>query len=295
MGWNMQNFSWRAVAIVGTAVALLGCASAPAPQMEAAVKPLRKETIQVLTAGMVIITVNAGQPETVLKRVPIQGLPSGEVLIGMDYRISKGVLFSLSRQGILYTVDGDTGMVKAVSAVPIQPALAGSAFGFDFNPVADRVRVVSDTGQNLRLHPDTGVVASVDAELAYTRGDPQGINKPELVAAAYTYNKNDDKLTTNYAIDRRLGMLVTQGSVEGVTPVVSPNTGLLRTVGSLELGPLVDASFDIADVTGMGFAAVRSIANPITRLVLVNLQSGKAQVLGTLGDGTPVVGLAVEP
>jgi hypothetical protein len=244
---------------------------------------------------MELITVNAGQPERVLKRVAITGLPAGEVLIGMDYRIAKGVLFGLGRQGYLYTVDSETGKAKAVSDQPIKPALEGTVFGFDFNPVADRIRVVSNTGQNLRLHPDTGAVAAVDPKLAYTAGDPQGINQPELVGAAYTYNKTNDKLTTNYAIDRRLGMLVTQGSAEGVEPVVSPNTGILRTVGSLGLGPMVDAAFDIADVTGAAFAAVRTVANSTTRLVVVNLASGKAEVLGKLGDGGPIVGMAVEP
>jgi hypothetical protein len=66
-------------------------------------------------------------------------------------------------------------------------------------------------------------------------------------------------------------------------------------VGSLGLGPLVDAAFDIADVTGAGFAAVRSVANSSTRLVLVNLQSGRAEVLGKLADGGPIAGMAVEP
>jgi hypothetical protein len=256
---------------------------------------LRKETIQALTQKMEIITVNAGQPERVLTRVALKGLPDGESLIGMDYRIAKGVLFGLTRQGNLVTVNPETGVVQAVAAVPSKLSLEGSALGFDFNPVADRIRVVTSTGQNLRLHPDTGAVAAVDADVTFAAGDPQGLHKPELVAAAYTYNKKDDKLTTNYAIDKRLGMLVTQGSIEGVLPVVSPNTGILRTVGSLAVGPLVDASFDIADTSGAGFAAVRSVANAATRLVLIDLQSGTAQVLGRLGDGSPVVGMAVEP
>ncbi len=290
---NLQSLLWRALTVVGVAATLLGGASAAVP--EVTVKPMRKEIIQALTQKMEIISVNAGQPERVLKRVPIQGLREGEVLIGMDYRISKGVLFALSQRGILYTLDSGTGVATAVSKQPISPALSGNVFGFDFNPVADRIRVVSDTGQNLRIHPDTGLVAAVDADLAYAAGDLQWNSKPELVAAAYTYNKQDEKLTTNYAIDRRLGAVVTQGSVEGVTPVVSPNTGILRTVGLLTLGPLLDASFDISDVTGGGLAAVRTDANPITRLVLINLESGKADVLGVLGDGRPVVGIAVEP
>ena len=52
------------------------------------------------------------------------------------------------------------------------PALSGTAFGFDFNPTVDRIRVVSDTGQNLRLNPDTGAVAAVDGALNQGRPWP---------------------------------------------------------------------------------------------------------------------------
>ena len=116
-----------------------------------------------------------------------------------------------------------------------------------------------------------------------------------MVAAGYTYNKKDDKITTNFAIDRRQGALVMQGSAEGTTPVVSPNTGVLTTIGLLGLGALVDASFDIADVSGAAFAAVRTAEQPRTRLYQVNLATGSAQFIGTVGDGAPLVGMAVEP
>ena len=88
---------------------------------------------------------------------------------------------------------------------------------------------------------------------------------------------------------------MTQGSVEGVQPVVSPNTGQLRTVGPLGLGPLTNASFDIADVTGAAFAAVSTASQAATRLYLINLATGKADLLGIVGDGDPILGLAVEP
>ena len=295
MAFDLQRSVRFVIGFSGVAALLCGCAFLSVPEPQTSTGTPRKEIIRALTNEMEIITVNAGQPENVLSRIEIEDLPDGEVLIGMDYRIAKGVLFALGRKGVLYTINTQTGVATAVSASPIKPVLEGRTFGFDFNPVADRIRVVSNTGQNLRLHPDTGAVAAIDPVLTYAAGDPQGNHKPELVGAAYTYNLKDDKLTTNYAIDRRLGMLVTQGSVEGTTPVVSPNTGLLRTVGSLGLGPLLNASFDIADVTGAGFAAVRTTANGATRLVLINLQNGKAEALGTLGDGSPVLGMAVEP
>jgi hypothetical protein len=286
MTFNRSN---GVVAGVAMALAVLtSCAAEPQAQ-----DSQHKETLQVLTQKMELLTVSAAQPGKVLRRTAVVGLPEGETLVGMDYRISKGVLFALSSVGRLYTLDVPTGVLTVVGSGP-GAALQGQAFGVDFNPAADRVRVVSNTGQNLRLHPDTGAVAATDPALTYASGDVQAGQPPELVAAGYTYNKQDDKLTTNYAIDRRTGMLVTQGTVEGVQPAVSPNTGQLHTVGPLGTGPLLDASLDIADVTGIAFAAVRN-SHSTTKLYTIDLGSGKAMLVGTVADGAPILGLAVEP
>ena len=266
---------------------------------------LRKETIFAVTEQLNLIKFNAGQPRLILESRPLQGLPAGEKLLGIDFRVARGVLYTLTASGRLYTIDTVTGVVKPVSdVVPAALPLTGSSFGFDFNPAADRIRVVSDSGLNLRLHPDTGAVVDGNAmepglqgdpALAFAKGDVNFGRSPAVVAAAYTYNKKDEKLTTNYAIDRQLGALLMQGSREGITPVVSFNTGLLTTVGSLGLGVLRDASFDIADVSGAAFAAVRTAAVPLVRLYVINLETGYAQAMGTVGKGEPLVGLAVEP
>ena len=286
-------------AMAAMATLLAACASLQEPQ-----GPARKETIFAVTGALDLIHFNAGQPQRVLKRLRVTGLAAGEQLLGIDYRVARGVMYALASSGRLYTLDTTTGVLRPVGNMPAAVPLAGSLFGFDFNPAADRIRVVSDKGQNLRLHPDTGAavdgnaaVAGVqgDAPLTYAAGDRNAGQTPTLVAAAYTYNKKDDKLTTNFAIDRRLGTLVVQGSVEGNAPVVSPNTGVLSTVGALGLGPLIDATLDIADVSGAAFAAVRSGDHPRTRLHLVDLATGRAQFIGTVGDGAPLLGLAVEP
>lgn len=277
-------------ALAAVAVAVLaGCAAGPEVQ-----GPLRKETLQVLTQKMELLTVNAGQPGKVLQRTPVRGLPTGEAVVGMDYRIAKGVLYVLSSAGHLYTLDVPSGVLKRVGS-GAGVALQGEAFGVDFNPVADRVRVVSNTGQNIRLHPDTGVLAASDPAPAYAPGDPRTGTKPELVAAGYTYNKTDEKLTTNFAIDRNGGYLVTQGSREGVQPVVSFNTGLLFSVGPLGIADMTDANLDIADVTGAAFATVTTRSQPAARLYTVDLKTGQATLLGTVGDGSKVLGIAVEP
>jgi hypothetical protein len=260
------------------------CATAPEP-----VGALRPETVYAVTDQAELIRFNAGQPQRVLQRLPLQGLASGDRLVGIDFRVARGVLFGLSASGRLYTVDLNTARLSAVGNGP-PVSLSGQRFGFDFNPVADRLRVVSDTGQNLRLHPDTGAAAAVDPPLAPSAA---GSTALRVAGAAYTYNKRDDKLTTNFAIELATGTLVRQGSAEGLLPVVSPNSGQITTVGALGTGALEDAAFDIADTDNTALAAVRSAGR--TRLHLVDLKTGRATVLGTVADGRALWGMAIAP
>lgn len=259
----------------------------------------RKETVWAVTDAAELIRINAGQPRRVLDRRPLAGLPPGERLLGIDYRVARGTLYALSSGGHLYTLDTATGRLARVGAGPAV-ALRGTRIGFDFNPAADRIRVVSDSGMNLRLHPDTGQLAAADPALYAADGADRVASlgavataTPAVAAAAYTYNKSDDKLTTNYAIDAAAGTLVMQGSREGAQPAVSPNTGRLTTVGALGTGPVDDASFDIADIDNTALAALRTAGR--TRLHLVDLKSGRAMPLGTVGDGRPLWGMAIEP
>lgn len=263
-----------------------------------------RENLVAITTSHELITFQAAQPGRVLERRPVTGLAPGERLVGIDFRVAKGVLYALSQTGRLYTLDIPSGALRPVGAAPAVLPLTGTAFGVDFNPAADRIRVVSNTGLNLRLHPDTGAAVDGDAavdgvqpdpSLRYAWGDANARRKPDIAAAAYTYNPNDSKLTTNYAIDRALGVLVMQGSREGAVPAVSPNLGQLRTVGSLGLGPLIDVSFDIADVGNTALVAVRTAADTSTQLHQVNLATGATRPLGTVGDGMPLLGLAIEP
>lgn len=262
------------------------------------------EQLVAVTAQHELLVFHAGEPGRILERRPVTGLAPGEQIVGIDYRVARGVLYALAQSGRLYTLDVPSGALQPVGAAALAVPLRGAVFGFDFNPVADRIRVVSSAGQNLRLHPDTGAAVDGDATLAGVQPDPalryawsdvHAARSPDIAAAAYTYNAQDDQLTTNYAIDRALGTLAMQGSREGVAPVVSPNTGQLRTVGALGLGPLVDASFDIADVGNTALLAARTAADAPTRLFQVDLETGGTTPLGVVGDGVGLRGLAIVP
>jgi hypothetical protein len=272
------------------ALVLSGCALPTAPE-----GPPRQETVLAVTASGQLLRFNAGQPSRLLAQTAITGLATGDALVGVDFRVAHGVLYGLGRSGRLYTIAAASGQARAVgSAAPV--ALQGTRFGFDFNPAVDRIRVMSDGGQNLRLHPETGALVASDPAASYAPGDRAAGQTPQVTAVGYTYNQRDEKLTTNFAIDRALGTLVTMGTAEGMSPAVSPNTGRLFTVGSLGLGaPLEALSFDIADVDNTALAAVRSRAADRTRLVLVDLQTVRATPLVTVGRGEPLLGLAIEP
>ncbi|MDP2227265.1 MAG: DUF4394 domain-containing protein [Moraxellaceae bacterium] len=267
------------------ALALGGCATggpanAPAPA----------EKLVILTASGDLLRVTAARPDKVLARTAVKGLAADERLVGIDYRVARGELFGLSSRGQLYKLDAATGAVTAVGEPVALPE--GSRFGFDFNPAADRIRVVSDTGANLRRHPDTGAQVSRDPDLAFVPAAAIAA-RPIVTAAGYTYNKRDEKLTTNYALDLATGSLVIQGSKEGEQPVVSPNTGLLAVVGPLLAGSIEDAALDIADVNNTALAALRSAGR--TQLYQIDLDTGRASRIGRIGSGEAIAGMAIEP
>ena len=250
---------------LGIAAVILGSLTACTTMTSESEGAERVEKAVAVTASNKLLKFNAGRPDRILTKLGITGLQVGETLLGIDYRVSKDQLYGLGSSGRLYIINEDTAVASAVG-VPFAVKLEGTQFGFDFNPTVDRIRVVSNTGQNLRLHPDTGAVVDsnpalegvqTDGKLMYAAGDVNFGKSPMTVGAAYSYNKADTKITTNFALDAAAGTLVTQGSREGVMPAVSPNTGQLFTIGSLGLA-FNNASFDIQAVTDVAFAALNS-------------------------------------
>ncbi|MDO9359394.1 MAG: DUF4394 domain-containing protein [Polaromonas sp.] len=292
---NISSFKFTALA----AVALVSLAACTTMVPEGVA---RAEKAVAVTASNKLIKFNAGQPGRILSTANITGLQAGETLLGIDYRVSKDQLYALGSSGRLYTLNEDTA-VATVVGTPFAVKLEGTQFGFDFNPTVDRIRVVSNTGQNLRLHPDTGAVVDgnatmdglqIDGKLAYAASDANVGKAPMTVGAAYSYNKADTKITTNFALDAATGALVTQGSREGVMPAVSPNTGQLFTVGATGMA-FSTASFDIQALSDVAFAALNSDGSNASRWVTLDLKTGKATSLGMVGGGERVVGIALEP
>jgi hypothetical protein len=255
---------------------------------------VRAENVFALTASGKLIRFNAGLPGVISSSLSISGLASGETLVGLDFRPATGVLFALSNASRIYTINPRTGAATLVGGTQIAVALNGQSFGFDFNPVPDRIRLVSDADQDLRLVPGNAAIAGVDGTLAFAAGDPNAGQDPNIVGAAYTNSFLGSSSTTLYEIDSNLNALVTQGSVGGAP--VGPNLGQLLTVGSL--GPGVDPNgtlgFDISSETGVALASFNTDGGSTTNLVTINLNTGASTLIGPIGGGDIIVDIAIE-
>jgi len=263
-----------------------------------------KEELVAVTASQHLVRFMASFPERLTLRQRLTGLPEGETVADVDYRVARGVLYGVTNLGRVVTIDPWTAKVSIVSTSTPTISWGGQRAGIDFNPAVDRIRVVTSGGMNLRMHPDTGKLidsnpneggVQIDKGLAYVAGDVNAGKSPEVTGVAYTYNKDNEKITTLFGIDRAQGALVRHGSVEGEQPFVSPDTGELRTVGALGLGTLIDVSMDISDLRYLALAAVRTKNEPRSVLYDVDLRSAQTRRLGLIGDGEPVLGVAIAP
>ena len=219
-----------------------------------------------------LVHFDSATPGTVSTPQAITGLQSAETILGIDFRPANGGLYALGSTSRLYVLNLATGAATQVGAAG-GFTLNGTDFGFDFNPTADRIRVVSNTGQNLRLNPDTGALAGTDPNL-----NP-GV--PNVNAAAYTNNFAGATTTTLYVIDTTLDALFTQNP---------PNNGTLNLVGPLGVDASNINGFDIAS-NGVAYAAL--VVAGTSRLYTINLVTGTATQVGAIGGGNTLRGLAI--
>ena len=175
--------------------------------------------VAALSGGKSISVVDTGTKK-VVKTWDIQGV-TGKVS-GIDVRPADGMLYALTEDGGVYTVDTATG--KATMKLKLDTMLkAGTWATVDFNPVADRLRVIGSDGMNLRANVDDGKV-TVDGALKYAENDASKGKTPKVAAGAYINSVKGAKETALYDIDVASGALVKQAP---------PNDGMLNTVGTL--------------------------------------------------------------
>ena len=237
----------------------------------------RAEPMTGVTTTNQLVTFDSATPGTISTSVAITGLQGGETILGIDYRPANGQLYALGSTSRLYQINPLSGAATQVGASGAF-TLSGTAFGVDFNPVVDRIRVTSSSGQNLRLNPNDGALTGTDTAL-----NP---GSPSIVASAYTNNFAGAISTTLYDIDSVTDQLYTQNP---------PNSGLLNLVGSLGFNTSDLVGFDISGLSGTAFASLTAPGGNFSQLFTINLGTGAATLIGSIGGGVPLSSLSAQP
>jgi Domain of unknown function (DUF4394) len=188
-------------------------------------------TLVALQDGQTLVWVDTDQKK-VIRSVCVDGNAS---LIGFDVRPVDGKLYGVTTQGAIVTVDVKTGRLEKKSQLT-EKLSPGATFSVDFNPVADRLRVLTSTGMSYRINVEDGKTA-VDGSLKYADGDANRGNEPKVTAAAYSNSYAGTKETALYDIDAANGALVRQAP---------PNDGVLNTIGRLGVKINGSVAFDIS-------------------------------------------------
>ena len=230
-----------------------------------------------LTSDSKLLLINAKNPSATTSSVNISGLQDRETLLGIDFRPATGQLYGLGSTSRLYVIDQKTGVARSVSSAPFATLLSGTAVGFDFNPTVDRIRVVTNTGQNLRLNPETGTVMIVDGAI-------NGVTNARVSSVAYTQNKAGATATVLFDIDAATDKLYKQDP---------PNDGKLVEVGSLGFDVDETGGFDI-NPDGTAAIAALSVGGT-SALFNIDINSGKASKIGNLPANITGLAIPTEP
>ncbi|MEP6795348.1 MAG: DUF4394 domain-containing protein [Saprospiraceae bacterium] len=242
-----------------------------------------------------LLRYKAGPPAQLVSVTPLIGLGPTEHMLAIDFRPSNGNLYGVSDSSRIYIISMDGGQVKPIGKT-LEPTIKGSSVGFDFDPYTDQIRIVTDQGQNLRVDPDFGSVAAVDADI-----NPVGA---AINAIAYSRTASAGRTFPLYDIDVARGVLYRQDP---------PNDGLVTMIGSLGLVISGEGGFDIGSATNSsiispnqnptgyavlyghvlagGLSSGDNLASDAFRVYEINLTTGRATYKGLLDRN--VIGIAI--
>lgn len=249
----------------------------------------RSRTLQVvgLTSDNRLVCFNEYSPQEARSINFVSNLSGGDTfLIGIDFRVQNRLLYGVGNAGGVYVLDTSNAVATLVNRLSV--TLDGStSYGVDFNPAADRLRITSSKGQNLRHNVNVGGVTIVDGALNYT----PGATALGIVGSAYTNNDlSANTATTLYALDSTLDQIALQSP---------PNGGTLAATGKLTIDATEVAGFDIYSTIRDGVTVeVQSLASIKAQdgsigLYSVKLPTGKATLRGKFDIQNVVTDIAI--
>jgi Domain of unknown function (DUF4394) len=247
-----------------------------------------------LTTDGRLVRFDADSPQRTRDLGKVRNLTGDQSLVGIDHRVQDGKLYGVGNAGGIYTLGA--GDARATKVGQLTVALSGTSFGVDFNPAANRLRVVSNTGQNLRHNLDDAA-ATMPPLAGMTMADgvlnvPPATTTPVMGIAGAAYTNNDldpNTATTLFDLDTAADQISVQSPANG---------GALAPTGKLlvDAGPV--AGFDIysrdafgATQSNHGFATISVLGR--YSFHKVSLLTGRASRIGSFRPSTQVADIAI--
>ena len=281
----------RAALIVAAGAAIVGCKEG-------------RDAYAITDSGS-LIKFQTDKPESLDNTMTITGLADGESILQIDFRAETEVLYGLTSNNRIATIDTGTGAATLVSATPFLPA--GATLNqpvMDINPAQDFIRIIDYQPGNsgidtniLRVDPLSGALLQSDGTLLrFNDSDTNDGEVVQLAAIAHTNNDQDATTTTLYGLEFNTQSLVR------IT-----NAGVLTTVGVLDRGFVAVAGFDVVrergdkpEDIGTAYVAIAE-RNNTSRFYEINLTDGNTSGTGSgtngseIGSGLQIRSLAVSP
>lgn len=244
-----------------------------------------------ITSSNRLVSFNSATPAN-SSVAAISGLRAGENIVGFDLRpggMPAAQLIALGNQGGLYTIDPNSATATLKTTLAADPSdtsdayssLNGTRVSIDVNNLVDALRIVSNTGQNLRVNMDTGATFT---DTMLTVG---GINASGITEVGYTNNFTSTCRTTPYYIDSTSDRLMTSANASG---------GVLTPIGPLTVDAAAMTGFDISTgPDGVNSAVAALTVAGVTSLYTIDLTTGAATLVGPIGNlnsGESILGLA---
>jgi Domain of unknown function (DUF4394) len=241
-----------------------------------------------LTDDQQLVAFASNTPRKLTSLGPIRGLAGDRRLVGLDCRVTNHTAYGLGDAGGIYTLRLADATATKVSQLTVP--LSGRAFDIDFNPAANRLRIISDSGQSLRHNLDDptgtppvgGTVADTPLSIPPATQAASGISG----AAYYNNDLDPATATTLFVLDPGRDQVAIQSPA---------NAGTLAATGTLGVDAEGDAGFDIhyapggASADGRGLAALK--VNGAWRMYEVELLTGRARLVGAFPASRQVTDL----
>lgn len=288
---NLTTGAFTLVGQVGNGIALTDMAVQIMPNMPTMISG---QLVYGVTSNQYLISFDSESPDVVRTHLAITGISATQLISGLDVRPATGELYALgyntsNGESQLYTINPMTG--AATSVAPAVTLASGMTnIGFDFNPTVDRIRVVSSSGNNYRLHPTTGAIAATDMNLAFASGDVNTGATPSVGSGAYTNSYGGSNNTKLFVYDDILNVLALQNP---------PNNGVLNTIGTsgimqsmADMSSDLDIFYNHTTHTNNAYL-ISNTSNSFDNFYMLNTETGAATSIGLIGNGIAVRDIAV--